>query len=168
MAQPFIGEIRLFAGTYAPFGWSFCDGSLLSISNNPALFNLIGTTYGGDGINTFSLPDLRSRLPVHQSPNMATGSKGGSEQVTLNTTQIPLHNHNPLANSQTGTSSSPAGNYWASQPSLLPYGAATSINTTLNASSISFTGGNQPHDNMVPFLAVTYIIALYGAMPTFS
>jgi len=167
MALPYVGEIRLFAGNYAPFNWMFCNGTVLPISGYQTLYNLIGTTYGGNGQTTFNLPDLRSRFTVGQGTGLPLGMLGGTETVTLNTNQIPAHTHVPAASSLTGSSSSPAGNYWAAQPSLLPYIAATGINTTMNQNSIGQTGGNTAHDNMIPFLVVSYIIAVYGIYPTF-
>src|SRR5205807_7094941 len=116
MSSPFIGEIRMFGGNFAPVGWAFCNGALMDISQNDALFNLIGTTYGGDGQTTFALPDLQSRVPVHVGPAFALGQTGGEEAVTLTTSQIPAHSHVPLCNSGTGNAQGPGGNVWA-QPS---------------------------------------------------
>src|SRR5215468_4860592 len=158
MSSPFIGEIRMFAGNFAPAGWAFCNGALIPISENDALFNLIGTTYGGDGQNTFALPNLQSRLPVHVGPGFALGQSGGEETVTLTTSQIPAHSHVPLANSSPGTQPSPAAGLWAgSSPSLNQYSqAAPGVNAAPGA--LSNAGGSQPHDNMVPFLAINFII----------
>src|SRR6516164_5841786 len=116
MSSPFVGEIRMFAGNFAPVGWAFCNGALAPISQYDTLFNLIGTTYGGDGVNTFALPNLQSRVPVHVGPGFALGQTGGAETVTLNTSQIPAHSHVPLAlsaQSGQGTQSTPSGNFWA-------------------------------------------------------
>src|SRR5271165_5323133 len=113
MSSPFVGEIRMFAGNFAPAGWAFCDGQLLSISQNETLFNLIGTTYGGDGQSTFALPNLQGRIPIHQGNGFVLAQSGGTETVTLNLNQIPAHTHPPQAGAAGGTSNSPAGNYWA-------------------------------------------------------
>lgn len=163
MSSPFIGEIRMFAGNFAPNGWAFCDGSLLPISQNDALFNLIGTTYGGDGQSTFALPDLRSRVPVHVGPGFALGQNGGAESVTLTTNQIPVHNHAAQASSQGGNQNSPAG-VWAATPSKA-YGPGPA-GVALQAGAVAAAGGGQPHDNMAPFLAVNYILSLFGIFPS--
>src|SRR5947199_7702630 len=121
MSSPFIGEIRMFAGNFAPVGWAFCNGALMAIDQNDALFNLIGTTYGGDGQTTFALPNLQSRVPVHVGPGFALGQAGGAETVTLTTQQIPAHSHLPLANASPGSQPSPSGGTWAAQSTLLNY-----------------------------------------------
>lgn len=172
MGSPYIGEIRIFAGNFAPFNWAFCDGALLAISQNDALFSLIGTTYGGDGVNNFNLPDLRGRLPMHQGTDRqgnsyTIGQQGGLEQVTLTVSQIPAHSHAVQA-STSATSppnvSSPGGNVWA-QSDLGQFASPSSlINMSTNA--IGSMGGSQPHDNMVPFLAVNFIISLFGIFPS--
>lgn len=166
MAQPYVGEIRMFGGNFAPAGWMFCDGQLLPISENETLFQLIGTTYGGDGQQTFALPDLRGRVPIHQGNGFILAQTGGAEQITLTTNQIPSHSHVPLANSGNGTSSSPANNVWAAQPSLLQYSVAGSANTNLPANTLALTGGSQPHDNFQPYLCVDFIISLFGIFPS--
>jgi microcystin-dependent protein len=168
MSQPYVGEIRIFGGNFAPAGWAFCDGQEIPISENDTLFNLIGTTYGGDGMETFALPNLQGRVPLHmgQGPgltNRTLAETGGTESETLSTQQIPLHNHTPLA-SGTGGSDSPTGNVWGSSVTGKPYVAAPA-NASLNPSSIAPAGGSQPHDNMMPYLAVSYIISLYGIYP---
>ena len=165
MSSPFIGEIRMFAGNFAPVGWAFCDGSLIPISENDTLFNLIGTTYGGDGQNTFALPDLRSRVPVHVGPGFVLGQTGGAETVTLTTSQIPAHSHVPVANTS-GTAANPSGNVWAGTSSLSPYAPAASINGQMNGAAIGPSGGSQPHDNMVPFVAINFILSLFGIYPS--
>ena len=166
MSNPFVGEIRMFGGNFAPAGWAFCSGQLLAISENDVLFNLIGTTYGGDGQQTFALPDLQGRLPMHQGNSHVIGEKSGVESVTLTTQQIPLHNHAPLAVSGNGNQSTPQGGVWA--------GVTTSIYTS-NPSNIAFNpalggnaGGSQPHENLMPYLAVSFIISLFGVYPTQS
>lgn len=171
MSQPYIGEIRIFAGNFAPVGWLFCQGQTLAISENDTLFNLIGTTYGGDGQTTFNLPDLRSRVPVHMGTGSGLSSRtigelGGTETVTLTVNQIPAHSHVPQANSGTGTSTDPKNNFWAAQPALLQYSPNGTANANLPANTIVNTGGSQPHDNMIPFLVVNFIISLFGTFPS--
>jgi microcystin-dependent protein len=168
MSQPFVGEIRMFGGSFAPAGWAFCDGQLLPISENDALFTLIGTTYGGDGQETFALPNLQSRIPIHAGQGSGTspyqlGESGGVEQVTLTTNQIPIHTHPPLA-STTGGSDTPNNNFWADSALGKPYTAAPPA-VLMNTQTITPTGGSQPHDNMLPYLCVTYIISLFGEFP---
>jgi microcystin-dependent protein len=172
MGQPYIAEIRLFGGNFAPYGWSFCNGALLSISQNDAMFNLIGTTYGGDGQNTFGLPDLQGRVPVHQGQgpglsNYVLGQKGGAETVTLTVGQLPAHNHAAIGANSTGqASTSPTNSSWGGpNPNADSYGPGPS-NATMNAGCIGNTGGNQPHDNVLPFTAVSFIISLQGIYPT--
>lgn len=172
MAQPYIGEIRLFGGLFAISGWSFCNGSLLPISQNPALFQLLGTTYGGDGVNTFAIPDLQGRVPVHQGQgagrqNYVIGQKSGVETVTLTTAQLPSHPHGALGSATGQAQGSPANNTWGNSAlANNSFGPGTSANGTMNAGSTGLTGGNQPHDNMLPFLVISFIIALYGTFPS--
>jgi microcystin-dependent protein len=169
MGTPYVGEIRIFAGNFAPAGWAFCDGSLIPISENETMFNLIGTTYGGDGTNTFALPDLRSRVPVH----MGTGAgqsyviaqSAGVEQITLTTQQIPAHNHPPTCNSGAGNQADPTAGVWAQQATVVPYANAAPT-LLMAANAIGLTGGSQPHDNMVPFLVINFIISLFGIFPS--
>jgi microcystin-dependent protein len=163
MSQPFVGEIRLFAGNFAPVGWMFCDGSLLQISQNAVLFNLIGTTYGGDGLNTFALPDLRGRAPVHAGPGFVLGQMGGAETVTLLANQVPLHQH-PWATAATADTEKLASGYLANGP-LLAY-AAGPPDTTLAPSTIGPAPGGTPHENMAPFLAINFIISMFGIFPS--
>lgn len=170
MATPFIGEIRMFAGTFAPVGWAFCDGQTLAISQNDALFALIGTTYGGDGQTTFNLPDLRSRLPVHMGQltggsNYVQGSPLGVESVTLNTQQMAAHNHAVLG-AGAATSVSPAGAVYAGGQGNLNLYAAAAPNVPMAAGMVQNAGGNQPHDNLMPYLAIRFIIALEGIFPS--
>jgi microcystin-dependent protein len=169
MSQPYVGEIRLFAGNFAPSGWGFCDGSLQSIAENETLFQLIGTTYGGDGQNTFALPDLRSRLPVHMGTLAGTtyqiGQPGGVEQVTLNSTTLPSHNHAAGCTDAAGTNASPAGGIPAANAAALAYGAVPP-NVGMNPAIIGTAGGNQPHDNIQPYLCVSFIISFFGIFPS--
>ena len=165
MATPYIGEIRIFAGNFAPQEWAICDGSLIPITQNETLFNLIGTTYGGDGVTTFALPNLQSRSPVHLGNGYVIGQAGGVESVTLTTNQIPAHTHVPLA--ATGANgppvNSPANAVWSGWTGA-PYSSQTPT-LTLDPSAVGSTGGSQPHDNMVPFQVISFIIALYGVYP---
>jgi microcystin-dependent protein len=165
MGSPFVGEIRMFAGTFAPQGWALCDGSLMSIAQNDALFQLIGTTYGGDGQSTFGMPDLRGRVPVHAGPGFAQGQMGGAEAVTLTTQQIPAHTHTAGASTNPGTSDSPAGAVaWASVATPL-YSSGTPT-AQMSAAAIGANAGGQPHSNVMPFVAVNYIISLFGIFPS--
>jgi microcystin-dependent protein len=169
MSNPYVGEIRMFAGNFAPAGWQFCNGALLQISEFDTLFNLIGTTYGGDGQQTFAVPDLQGRVPIHmgQGPGLSSyiiGQNGGVETVTLSTQQIPQHGHTPVG-SNSGSSDNPSGNYWANTSTGKPYTAAPPT-VQLNGGTITQAGGNQPHDNMIPFLCVSYIISLFGVFPS--
>ena len=170
MADPYIGEIRMFAGNFAPLGWAFCNGALLPIAQYEALFSLLGTTYGGDGQTTFALPDLRGRGPIHagQGPGLTNhpqGEQGGTETVTLTVAQMPAHTHAPAASSAAGTSSHPNGNVWAASSTSDNQYAGTS-NTTMNPATIGVAGGNQPHDNRQPVLAINFIISLEGIYPS--
>lgn len=163
MSQPYVGEIRMFAGNFAPAGWMFCQGQLLPISEYETLFNLIGTTYGGDGQNTFGLPDLRGRLPMHMGSGFVLSQSGGAETVTLNTNQIPNHNHTVLATTNPNTATLPGGNFLASGPDIYDQGKAG--NATM-APTLSLEGGNQPHDNFQPYLCVSFILSLFGVYPS--
>ena len=168
MGSPFVGEIRMFGGSFAPAGWSFCDGSLQLIANNSTLFNLIGTTYGGDGQSTFGLPNLLGRVPIH----MGTGGGGtyvigqlsGAESVTLTLNQIPLHNHTPQA-SNTGGSDTPNNNFWGKSTTGKPY-ALPSGALVMNAGAVQSSGGSQPHNNLIPYTCINYIISLFGVFPS--
>ncbi len=165
MAQPYVGEIRLFAGNFAPAGWMFCEGQLLPISENETLFQLIGTTYGGDGQSTFALPDMRGRLPVHQGNGFQLAQTGGAEEVTLTQSQIPAHGHAVLATSNAGESSNPASNLLATTVGNI-YFPGPGGQTSMNLNSISAVGGSQPHTNFQPYLCVDYIISLFGIYPS--
>lgn len=165
MSSPFIGEIRMFGGNFAPVGWAFCNGALMPISENDALFTLIGTTYGGDGQSTFALPDLQSRVPVHVGPGFVLGESGGTESVTLTTSQIPGHSHVPQCNSGTGNLLNPSGGVWAQPTTGTDYSdAAPSL--IMDPAAIGPSGGSQPHDNMIPFLAINFILSLFGVFPS--
>jgi len=172
MSEPFVGEIRMFAGTFAPRGWAFCDGQLLAVSENDALFSLLGTTYGGDGRNTFGLPDMRGRLSVHagSGPGLTTrrlGAKGGAEHVTLTTNQLPSHNHDYYGSSITGNTSTPNDKVVASRVGNASYTESTAT-TTMAPNSVSSVGESRSHTNVMPFLCVNYIIALFGIFPSKS
>lgn len=169
MADPYIGEIRMFGGNFAPSGWAFCQGQLLPISENDALFSLIGTIYGGDGQSTFALPDLRGRLPVHQGNNYVIGQLFGVENVTLNSNQIPAHTH-----SLTGSSNSTSGVFTATSKdpgnnvvgkTSKPIYADSAPTGNMHQQAISTSGGSQPHNNLQPFLCINFIIALAGIYP---
>ena len=168
MSNPFVGEIRMFGGNFAPAGWALCQGQLLPISENDTLFNLIGTTYGGDGQSTFALPDLRSRVPVHVGPGFVQGQSAGTETVTLTTNQIPAHTHTATCYPVAGNSASPTGGRWASSAdtSINAYALPAVADSALNAAAIGLEGGNQPHDNMIPFLGLNFIISLFGIFPS--
>jgi microcystin-dependent protein len=173
MQTPFIGNIILFGGIFAPVGWLFCDGSLLQISQYDTLYNLIGTTYGGDGQNTFALPDLRGRIPVNQGqgPGLsayAMGQVGGSMQVSLQTAHLPAHNHTVTSNTGTAGSADPTNNFLAQQASLLEYNAGNTANATMKSNAITASPGGQAHDNMMPSLALNYVIAYDGIYPSQS
>jgi microcystin-dependent protein len=173
MSSPYVAEIRMFAGNFAPRGWALCNGQLLPITQNTALFSLIGTFYGGNGTTTFALPNLQSRLPVHQGQGVGLspyviGQSGGTETVTLITQQIPQHNHGVNASSGPGTQVLATGNYWAEDGASRGgkvYASATD-NTQMNSAALGLTGGNQPHTNIQPFLTVTFIIAMQGIFPS--
>ena len=171
MSQPFIGEIRMFGGSFAPAGWAFCQGQLLPISENDTLFNLIGTTYGGDGQVSFALPDLQGRVVVHAgqgsglSQNYQLAEKFGAEQVTLTTNSMPIHRHALQASPDPATAITPVNGVLAAPPTISPYFAAPT-DTPLNAVSVLPVGGSQPHENMMPFLAISFIISLFGIYPT--
>jgi len=156
----------MFGGNFAPAGWMFCEGQLLPIAENETLFNLIGTTYGGDGQNTFALPDLRGRLPVHVGPGFALAQAAGTETVTLTTGQIPAHSHVPQAKSTQGSVSTPGGNVWALTGSNQFIPPPPSV--TMAPQAMGSTGGSQPHDNMHPYLVVSFIISLFGVFPSQS
>jgi microcystin-dependent protein len=165
MGTPYVGEIRLFAGNFAPQGWAFCDGQLLAIAEYETLFNLIGTTYGGDGQQTFALPDMRGRIPVHQGNAVILAEQGGVEQVTLSVSQIPSHQHALLASAAPANSPHPAAHVLGETTTTTPYFAGAPA-VALSSNSVRAVGGNQPHTNLQPFLCVNYIISLFGIFPS--
>jgi len=167
MAEPFLAEIRIVSFNYPPKGWAFCNGQLLPINQNQALFSLLGTTYGGDGRVTFGLPNLQGRVPIHVGPADALGELGGAETVTLAASELPAHAHVALADAGVAISASPAGNLLAKKPR---FGAdvytGPSDLTPLSAASVGPAGGGQPHWNMQPYLALNFVIALQGIYPS--
>jgi microcystin-dependent protein len=172
MAEPFLGEIIMFGGNFAPRGWALCNGQLLSISQNTALFAILGTTYGGDGRTTFGLPDLRGRAPMHpgSGPGLTTrrlGEKGGSESETLDVNQIPSHNHAAQCVGPAGNSNDAAGNLWADDAGVSSgtYSSGAPTNT-MSSAAIGNAGGSQAHNNVQPFQCVNYLIALQGIFPS--
>jgi len=165
VAQPYVGEIRMFAGNFAPAGWMFCEGQLLPISENETLFQLIGTTYGGDGMSTFALPDMRGRLPIHQGNDFILAETGGAEEITLTVSQIPAHSHSLLASGELAQQSNPANRLLARSTNSDPY-ASDPPTIALSAQAIGSIGGNQPHTNFQPYLCVNFIISLFGIFPS--
>ena len=171
MSSPYVGEIRMFGGSFAPAGWAMCQGQLLPISQNETLFNLIGTTFGGDGQNTFALPNLSGRAANHQGqgPGLANnyqlGETGGVEQVTLTTQQIPNHNHALLTSTDLGNIGDPTNQVFAQSTQILCYTQDTASKFFTNT-MLQPVGGSQPHENMQPFLVITFIISLYGIYPS--
>jgi microcystin-dependent protein len=166
MAQPYVGEIRMFAGNFAPAGWMFCEGQLLPISENETLFNLIGTTYGGDGQSTFALPDLRGRIPIHQGNGFILAETGGAEEITLTVNQIAAHTHALLGSNNQASSFAPLNQVGGitQLPTTTPYG---NDNPKINISpqAVGPVGGSQPHTNFQPYLCVDFIISLFGLFP---
>jgi len=165
MAQPYVGEIRMFAGNFAPAGWMFCEGQLLPISENETLFQLIGTTYGGDGESTFGLPDLRGRIPLHQGNGFILAETGGAEEITLTVNQIAAHSHPLLATQNGGTTTNPNSHLLSSSPSVQVY-IEDITNVNMSAQAISSVGGSQPHTNFQPYLCIDFIISLFGIFPS--
>ncbi len=165
MAQPYVGEIRMFAGNFAPAGWMFCSGQLLPISQNETLFQLIGTTYGGDGQSNFALPNLQSRVPIHQGNGFILAETGGAEDITLTTQQIPVHSHPLLASQGPGNQASPQNSLTANSSSIQIY-IEDSTDSNMNAAAMTPVGGSQPHTNIQPYLVINFIISLFGIFPS--
>ena len=165
MAQPYVGEIRMFAGNFAPAGWMFCEGQLLPISENETLFNLIGTTYGGDGQSTFALPDLRGRIPIHFGNGFTLAETGGAETITLTVAQIPAHTHALLGTSSLANQTNPLNNVYAQSLTVSFYNSANP-NAAMAAGATSSAGGSQPHSNFQPYLCLDFIISLFGIFPS--
>lgn len=163
MSEPFLGEIKIISWNFPPKGWAFCNGTLLPINQNQALFSILGTTYGGDGQVTFGLPNLQGRTPVHVGNGIVLGEIGGEPTHTLNISEVPAHTHVPAASSNASNAASPAGNYWGNA-GLASY--ATTAGSAMASAAISATGGSQPHENMPPYLVLNFIIALQGIFPS--
>ncbi len=171
MSSPYVGEIRMFGGSFAPAGWALCQGQLMPISENETLFQLIGTTFGGDGQETFAMPDLQGRTPIHMgqgpglSQNYQLGEKAGVEAVTLTVNQIPVHSHPMIASINTSQDTSPQGKIVGQiGGGALPY-IQDVTDSALNAQAVTPVGGSQPHDNLQPYLCINYIISLFGLFP---
>jgi microcystin-dependent protein len=162
MGTPYLSEIKIVSFNFAPKGWALCNGQLLPINQNQALFSLLGTTYGGDGRVNFGLPNLQGRIPIHMGNGFALGELGGEQAHTLNISELPAHNHTPVGSSAAPTVGSPAGNLWASITNL--YAAASSV--SMKPACITANGGSQPHDNMSPYLVLNFVIALQGIFPS--
>lgn len=167
MSEPYVGEIRLFAGNFAPQGWAFCDGQIMSIAQSAVLFALIGTIYGGDGQTTFALPDLRGRVPVHQGNGYVPGQQGGLETVTLAANQMPAHRHAMNASTSPASATQGPSQVLGSSAAMRLYGSGTPT-MAMDANAIAPSGGGQAHENMPPFVALNYIISLFGIFPSRS
>ena len=165
MPEPMVGEIRMFGGNFAPAGWMFCEGQLLPISENETLFNLIGTTYGGDGQSTFALPDLRGRLPIHQGNGFILAETGGAEAITLTVNQIPVHSHPLLASTTVTQGTNPTGSVVGQSTQAMQY-VDDVPNVSLASQVVGTDGGSQPHTNFQPYLCINFIISLFGVFPS--
>lgn len=164
MSEPFIGEIRATSWGFAAKGWALCNGQILQISQNQALFSLLGTMYGGDGRTTFALPDLRGRVPIHRGSQFMQGINGGEETHTLNQGEMPMHTHSIYGSTNTADQGTPQDAFWAANSGQAPF--ASSGNTLMAANAITAGGGSQPHDNMAPFITISFMIALVGIYPS--
>ena len=163
MSEPFIGEIKIVSFNFAPKNWAFCNGQILSIQQNQALFSILGTYYGGNGITTFALPNLQGCMPIHVGQVFSLGQTGGESAHTLNIQEMPVHMHTVAGSSSVANQSSPVGNFPAASAAN-PY--STSINGVMNSATVSQVGNSQAHENMPPFLVLNFIIALYGIYPS--
>lgn len=162
MSEPFLGEIKIISWNFAPKGWTFCNGQLLPINQNQALFSILGTTYGGDGMRTFGLPNLQGRTPFHVGNGIVLGEMGGETTHTLNISELPAHTHVPVGSSNAASAPGPGSNLWATKANIY----APSFDSAMNPACITATGGNQPHENMSPYLVLNFIIALQGIFPS--
>jgi microcystin-dependent protein len=165
MSEPFLSEIKIVAFTFAPRGWALCDGQLLPINQNQSLFSLLGTMYGGDGRTTFALPELRGRTPIHFGNNHPQGQRSGEESHTLTVAEMPAHTHQARATEEQANTNDPANNIWSAQPDGTHYGTVVP-GASMASASITSVGGNQAHNNMQPFLALNFAIALQGLFPS--
>jgi len=165
MSESYLGEIRLFAGNFAPQGWALCNGQVLSIAENEALFALLGTTYGGDGQTTFALPNLQGRVPIHPNATYPRGGSGGVENVTLTANQLPAHTHLVNADTVLGAEDAPTNNVWSESASTIFSDGAGQTPVAMSAQVLSSVGGGQPHSNLMPSLTLSFIISLYGVFP---
>jgi microcystin-dependent protein len=163
MATPYLSEIRIFSFNYPPKGWAFCNGQLMPINQNQALFALLGTTYGGDGVTNFALPNLQGRMPIHEGNGFTLGQNGGEQTHTLTNLEMPQHTHAATASSNSANLGAAPGNFWANGDQAA---YASSVNTTMTAAAVSNIGGSQPHDNMPPYLVLNFCIALSGIFPS--
>ncbi len=166
MGQPYVGEIRMFGGSFAPAGWLFCQGQLLPISENETLFQLIGTTYGGDGESTFALPNLQGRIPLHQGNGFTMAEASGVEQVTLTGAQVPIHSHPFLAANAVANDPNPANNVLGESSASIFQFQTAAPTAAMAPGSVSPVGGGQPHTNFQPYLCISFIISLYGIFPS--
>jgi microcystin-dependent protein len=165
MGQPYVGEIRMFAGNFPPVGWMFCEGQTLPISENETLFQLLGTTYGGDGQANFNLPDLRGRLPLHMGNGFALAETGGVEEVTLTVSQIPAHSHAYLGSNSVANDPNPTNNTLGESSAISLFQSGAPI-AAMAPQSVGSTGGSQPHTNFQPYLCIDFIISLFGIFPS--
>lgn len=168
MSEPYVGEIRMVGFNFAPVGWAFCNGAVMAISQFETLFNLIGTTYGGDGQNTFALPDLQGRFPVHQGASYFIGETGGVENVTLTVNQMPAHNHAAVCSPSGGNVASPAAAFWSTDPEGNTAAYNEVAGSSMGGSALASAGSGQPHENVQPFLGLNFIISLFGIFPSQS